>query len=470
MGGATSHSGQHNDIVAGLQAVGYSVVDYGAAGDSSTDDYAAIVAAITAATPTKGTVVFPPSLGDYMISAGLDIPDGVSLQSYGGPVTLKASQSMDWMVRVDYTISIVGNRKGRIIGLVLDGNSLADIGWYIGLGVQRYWERCDATGCNDTGWLLNGTQNCVFVACDTEDNGDGAHPNGGGMRLNHGAGNNLFLRGEYNRNADHQLVICDSDAIDAEVAFPAGTFAAGPTSNHWLGCVFERAAATTTSQIYVRAGKDNQWLGCNIAVEASRIGVHCEDLDKTIALLRFFGCGFSGADTSAICYQAEDAYRTFFTACYAETFGYLLKLDDGSPVIIPDDFHTGGVSVYFQNLGTSQQDDLVIGGLGETFIVAGRGIRYGVSASAAVIANGDTVSSVGVGVGRVAPAGDVTGIVITSGFYTGQQFQVVNESAHSVTFAAAGTSRVATGTGCVIAANRAAYFTWDSSTARWYQS
>lgn len=68
----TSHAGQHNDIVAGLQAIGLNVVDYGATGDGVTDDSAAIQAAINA-TPTNGGIVrFPP--GTYLCGTGLTIP------------------------------------------------------------------------------------------------------------------------------------------------------------------------------------------------------------------------------------------------------------------------------------------------------------------------------------------------------------------------------------------------------------
>lgn len=95
---------------------------------------------------------------------------------------------------------------------------------------------------------------------------------------------------------------------------------------------------------------------------------------------------------------------------------------------------------------------------------------YGESSSAVAIANSDTIATAAVGAARVAPAGNVTGIILETGTEPAQVVIVVNESAFTVTFAAAGTSNVADGTSSVISANRCALFVWDSSTSRWYRS
>jgi len=92
------------------------------------------------------------------------------------------------------------------------------------------------------------------------------------------------------------------------------------------------------------------------------------------------------------------------------------------------------------------------------------------SASAAAIANGNTITTTGIGSARVAPTGNVTGIILQAGVTPTQEVTVVNESAFTVTFAAVGTSFVADGTSAVIAANKAMFFIWNSSTSKWYHA
>lgn len=78
------------------------VLDYGATGDGSTDDYAAIQAAIDA-TPTGGQVVFPP--GEYQISDQLVISgkNSITLGGYGG----NSTPVIRWIGAADSTKSII---------------------------------------------------------------------------------------------------------------------------------------------------------------------------------------------------------------------------------------------------------------------------------------------------------------------------------------------------------------------------
>ena len=93
-----------------------------------------------------------------------------------------------------------------------------------------------------------------------------------------------------------------------------------------------------------------------------------------------------------------------------------------------------------------------------------------VSSTAQAVATGGVITTAGVSIARVAPTGAVTGCILQAGTVNGQVVAVVNESASadSVTFAAAATSNVATGTGTSIAGATGQMFVWDSATQLWY--
>jgi Pectate lyase superfamily protein len=91
------------------------------------------------------------------------------------------------------------------------------------------------------------------------------------------------------------------------------------------------------------------------------------------------------------------------------------------------------------------------------------------STSAAAIANGNTITTSGVGIARVNPAANVTGIILQAGTLNGQQVWVVNESAFTVTFAAAN-SNVADANSSAIAANTARLLVWDGGVNLWFRA
>jgi hypothetical protein len=97
-------------------------------------------------------------------------------------------------------------------------------------------------------------------------------------------------------------------------------------------------------------------------------------------------------------------------------------------------------------------------------------LSLGQSATAPDVANSGTIATAGVSsVARVAPTGARTGVILAAGTWDGQICHVINESANTVTFAAAATSNVADGTSAVVAALRSMTFVWNSSTSRWYR-
>lgn len=83
------------------------------------------------------------------------------------------------------------------------------------------------------------------------------------------------------------------------------------------------------------------------------------------------------------------------------------------------------------------------------------------SGTVALPAQGDTA--------KLTTSGAVTGAILTVGTFDGQRLHLINTSANSITFAAAGTSNVADGTSAVLAANRSMCFVWDATSAKWYR-
>ena len=124
----------------------YSVKDFGAKGDNSTDDRAAIQAAITAAQATGGTVFFPE--GKYIINGAASADDSshaiykkngilipfksangtdnhINIIGAGASTVLKAGENDMYVIRLS-------DSHCRIESLTIDGNSKTEI---VGIGV-----------------------------------------------------------------------------------------------------------------------------------------------------------------------------------------------------------------------------------------------------------------------------------------------------------------------------------------------
>lgn len=97
------------------------------------------------------------------------------------------------------------------------------------------------------------------------------------------------------------------------------------------------------------------------------------------------------------------------------------------------------------------------------------GSASSLDAAATVTTSGTITLPTTGNVKKLTTGGAVTGVILTAGAYDGQELTLVNVSANSITFAAAGTSNVADGTSGVIAANRSMKFIWDATSARWYR-
>ncbi len=68
----------------------------------------------------------------------------------------------------------------------------------------------------------------------------------------------------------------------------------------------------------------------------------------------------------------------------------------------------------------------------------------------------------------LAPAGNITGVIIAPGTVDGQTITLINNSAFTITMAATGTSNVADGVTSVVKALAASRFIWVATPAKWF--
>lgn len=94
------------------------------------------------------------------------------------------------------------------------------------------------------------------------------------------------------------------------------------------------------------------------------------------------------------------------------------------------------------------------------------------SGSATAVDTGGTITHNGSGVAIIAcsSAANKTGVIVQAGTKHGQKLTIINNTAaNTLTMAAAGTSNVANGTGCIISAIAAVELRWNALDSRWYQ-
>ena len=90
--------------------------------------------------------------------------------------------------------------------------------------------------------------------------------------------------------------------------------------------------------------------------------------------------------------------------------------------------------------------------------------------TATAVTNSSTIPTA-FGFVRCTAAGATTGNILTAGIAPGQECAIINNSgSNSITMAASGTSNVADGVSCVIAANSYKRFIWNADTSLWYHS
>lgn len=102
--------------------------------------------------------------------------------------------------------------------------------------------------------------------------------------------------------------------------------------------------------------------------------------------------------------------------------------------------------------------------------VRSTGVAVPPSGAQAITANSQTITVVEQGkiVLTTALGAGVTGLILQKGAVDGQELTLLNNSAQTMTFAAAGTSNVQGGTGVAMTTDTAKKLMWDAGTVLWW--
>ena len=139
----------------------FNVKDYGAVGDGTTDDTAAIQAAVDASEADKtnggGVVYFP--AGTYLISATLTIDEeNVQFVGEGRSSIIKAAADLLPMIDVGASSGAQTANAGNVIhNLAIDLNSTNSVG--------LHWRRWGQLGINDQLWFFNPGDTSIGIWC-----------------------------------------------------------------------------------------------------------------------------------------------------------------------------------------------------------------------------------------------------------------------------------------------------------------
>lgn len=230
----------------------FSVKDYGALGDGSTDDTAAIQATLDAA-PDGGTVYLP--VGTYAISGELSVPTKVDLLGAGKHAAVLSATDAAATLRFGTMGggSATVNYGGMSGGFKFHGNDIATTLVKVGLVVGRQFQSIELTHADENGLLLEQTQNSAFTLVDVSYCGES------GVVLDWGAGGNAFYKCEFygsgHSNGRHKASGTASGGGYAVV-----------THTLYSHCLFEGTQASTVACFDHGAGTRTVFDSCHMTL------------------------------------------------------------------------------------------------------------------------------------------------------------------------------------------------------------
>jgi polygalacturonase len=141
----------------------YNVVNYGAKGDGSTDDYTSLQNTLTAAGNAGGGTVFLPKLtGFYKTSSVLNIPSNVDVCGDNDLPTIKLANASNTYVFSNSDI-VGGNSNITIQNLIIDGNVSGQSGGWDNINftnvTNSYLENVTIQNSSGVGLSLNTCDN-----------------------------------------------------------------------------------------------------------------------------------------------------------------------------------------------------------------------------------------------------------------------------------------------------------------------
>jgi hypothetical protein len=263
----------------------FNVRVFGATGDGTTNDRAAIQAAIDAASAAGGGVVYLPK-GTYRIGSSLTPTNatGVQLVGAGWATTIKITEGMnDWAIKFDGT-----DTRLRIADLTIDGNCTAQTaggGVYAVGAVQCLFENVHFVGCYDWG---------IYFGPQT---------------------GNIF-------GHNNKVTNCLFDNAMGSAGIGGGIYMTSNDENIILGCDFEYLGGSGTGPVAILDKAGTQFItACNFVNGGHGcIGVRVQDCQST----RITGCNFDGTSGDSIFLAASRCNvvgNTIFSPGVAGTSG-----------------------------------------------------------------------------------------------------------------------------------------------------
>lgn len=423
-----------NTIDNGIRYAGaagwYGVVAYGADPTGAADSTTAIQNAINAAVAAGGGTVYFPA-GTYKVSSTLSINiAGVTLQGDGIWVTvIKYTGSSD-CIRMFSTTQYTSGFGGGVKGLMVDGTSAAagaagihagdiyqlqwDCGvrFFQGAGSKNFWFDNNYWFAEDMyGHIFaqQGTSNVVF---DNSANLGGGHATGSFDRA-------------------MLTIVLDCKGVGNGLVWQGGAFQLGGELNVQGNMDY----APSGGPYYVAT------LGSSPNSKLSQVHLNWDvECNATV-----------GTQPGTINFTNASLLSACISQCAGE-----LDFSGNNP------FRTNST-----NWNGNFLFDGPVYGDGNLKSCSPLG-RAGYSVGA--IITGQTIETRFNAVATVAPASNVTGIIMARDFTANwREITIVNESNFTLTFDVPGTSFVADGTSDVIAALAAARYVWDFNTSLWYR-